>query len=281
YPDIQPVPEQTGDGFFGRAYVFDNENVAMIIKQSKAGASLRVSHSETNIPRNQLRMLVRRTLGQGISFDEALSQMKRDPVIARLVPGVSGVRPYMSPTPFEALIKTIIQQQISYRAANMFTSRMVVGLSTPLSHEGQSWFHFPDAITISKKGSDGLKEYGFGYKSEYIHGVASLVAEGGLDLDSLIGNSQEQVMTTLKPIRGIGEWTVKVLSIAGLGDFSVFAYSDLVIQKILGNLYNDGRRMTAKQVQDRAMTWGDEGTKVLYLLMSAEVLGLIDSAEKP
>ncbi|MHA2222258.1 MAG: hypothetical protein ACXAAO_09380 [Candidatus Thorarchaeota archaeon] len=88
-------------------------------------------------------------------------------------------------------------------------------------------------------------------------------------------------MTTLKPIRGIGEWTVKVLSIAGLGDFSVFAYSDLVIQKILGNLYNDGRRMTAKQVQDRAMTWGDEGTKVLYLLMSAEVLGLIDSAEKP
>ncbi|MHA2222259.1 MAG: hypothetical protein ACXAAO_09385 [Candidatus Thorarchaeota archaeon] len=126
YPDIQPVPEQTGDGFFGRAYVFDNENVAMIIKQSKAGASLRVSHSETNIPRNQLRMLVRRTLGQGISFDEALSQMKHDPVIARLVPGVSGVRPYMSPTPFEALIKTIIQQQISYRAG-LYPMRVNLG----------------------------------------------------------------------------------------------------------------------------------------------------------
>jgi 3-methyladenine DNA glycosylase/8-oxoguanine DNA glycosylase len=84
----------------------------------------------------------------------------------------------------------------------------------------------------------------------------------------------------LKPIKGIGDWTVKVLSLAGLGDFSVFPYSDLVIQKILGSLYNKGQRMTAKQVQAKSAYWGEAGTKVLYLLMSAEVLGFIGSAEK-
>lgn len=280
YPDIQPVPEQTGDGYFGRAYVLDRETVALVIRQTKAGASLRISHSETNTPQNQLRTLVKRTLGLGISFDDALSQMEIDPVLSHLVPGVFGVRPYMSPTPFEALIKTIIQQQISYRAANIFTNRMVLDLSKPISHEGQSWYHFPEAAVIAKKGSEGLKEFGFGYKTEYIHGVASLVAEGSLDINSLVGISYEQVLAELKPIRGIGEWTVKVLSLAGLGNFSVFAYSDLVIQRIVGNLYNNGQKMTAKQVQEHARKWGGAGTKVLYLLMSAEVLGLIDSAEK-
>jgi len=280
YPDIQPVPEQTGDGFFGRAYEIDREKVAIIIRQSRPGVRLRVSHSETNIPRSNLSSLVKRTLGLKVNFDDALNHMANDSTLSNLVPMLSGIRPYQSPTPFEALIKTIIQQQISYRAANIFTNRMVLGLTIPLLHEGKTWYHFPDARTISRKGSEGLKQFGFGYKTDYIHGVAALVSDGVLDLDALVGASYDKVLSKLKPIRGIGEWTVKVLSLAGLEDFSVFAYSDLVIQRIMGNLYNNGKRMTSVQVKKHSMTWGDASTKVLYLLMSAEVLGLIDSAEK-
>lgn len=275
YPDIQPVPERTGEGFFGRAYNLENEHVALIIEQISPGDELRVRYSENNVSRRNLKALVKRTLGLGIKFEEALSEMRRDPVITHLVPGVVGVRPYMSPTPFEALIKTIIQQQVSYRAANIFTKRMILGLTKPKSYENQSWYDFPDANTITKSGLKGLREFGFGYKTEYVYGVASLIAEGTLDIDSFVGVPYENVLAELKPIRGIGEWTVKVLSLAGLGNFSVFAYGDLVIQRILGKLYNQGQSMTKKQVREHSATWGDSGTKVLYLLMSAEVLGLI------
>ena len=277
YPDIQPVPEHTGDGYFGRSYSLDNQHVALIFRQSNPGESLRVSHSETDIGRRDLRTLIKRTLGLEIKMDEALNQMSEDPTIAYLVPRLAGIRPYSSPTPFEALIKTIIQQQISYRAANIFAKRMVLGLTKPVSFKDQSWYYFPDAHTISTTGLDGLRDFGFGYKTEYIHGTARLVAEGEIDIDSLIGVPYEEVLATLKPIRGIGEWTVRVLSLAGLGNFTVFAYGDLVIQKILGNLYNQGQRMTAKQVREHAQTWGDASTLVLYLLMSAEVLGFIKS----
>lgn len=276
YPDIQPVPERTGDGYFGRVYSLDNQQVALIIRQTNPGESLRVNHSESDIGRRALKALVKRTLGLEIKIDDALSQMSVDPIIAHLVPRVAGIRPYMSPTPFEALIKTIIQQQISYKAANTFTKRMVLGLTNPVSFKDQSWYYFPDARTISKTGLDGLREFGFGYKTEYIHGAASLVAEGELDIDSFIGVPYEEVLAALKPIRGIGEWTVRVLSLAGLGNFTVFAYGDLVIQKILGNLYNQGQRMTTRQVREHAQTWGDSSIMVLYLLMSAEVLGLIN-----
>ena len=114
----------------------------MIIKQSSPGDALRVRYSESNVSRRNLKALVKRTLGLGIKFEEALSEMSNDPIIAHLVPGVAGVRPYMSPTPFEALIKTIIQQQVSYRAANIFTKRMILGLTRPMSFESQTWYDF-------------------------------------------------------------------------------------------------------------------------------------------
>ncbi|MFX1481875.1 MAG: DNA-3-methyladenine glycosylase family protein [Promethearchaeota archaeon] len=281
YPDIQPVPEQTGDGYFGRVYRLRDEDVAIVIEQDRTGGSLRIRNSESDITRHELQQLIEWTLGLNVDMDDALAHMREDPVLSLLVPKVAGIRPYLSPTPYEALIKTIIQQQISYRAANMFTKRMVLGLTKPVVFEERPWYSFPDCVTIRRTGSKGLKNFGFGYKTEYIHGAASLIADGGLDIDSLIGVPYEKVLKKLEPIRGIGEWTVKVLSLAGLGDFSVFAYSDLVIQRILGMLYNDGKRMTAKEVKEHSETWGDSATKVLYLLMSAEVLGYLGPAENP
>jgi DNA-3-methyladenine glycosylase II len=279
YPDIQPVPECTGDGYFGRAYILDNQQVALIMTQVNPGESLRVNYSESDIDKRTLKTLVERTLGLEIKTGDALRQMSEDPIIEHLVPKIAGIRPYMSPSPFEALIKTIIQQQVSYRAANMFTNRMILGLTKPVSFKNQKWYYFPDANTISETGKDGLREFGFGYKAEYIHRAASLVVDGELDINSFVGLPYDEVLAALKPIRGIGEWTVKVLSLAGLGDFTVFAYGDLVIQKVLGNLYNQGQRMTAKQVREHAKTWGDSSTLVLYLLMSAEVLGLINARD--
>ena len=273
YTDIQPVPERTGDGYFGRVYRVDDQYVALIIHQKNPGGSLRVDYSENDIAKGTLRAFVKRTLNLDFKIDNALKRMSEDPVIAHLTPHIAGVRPYMSPTPYEALIKTIIQQQVSYKAANVFTKRMILGLTRPVSFKDQSWFYFPDAHTVSKTGLDNLREFGFGYKVEYIHRAAHLVAEGELDVNSFVGAPYEEVFAALKPIRGIGEWTIRVLSLAGLGNFTVFAYSDLVIQKILGNLYNHGKRMTSNQVREHAETWGDSRIMVLYLLMSAEVLG--------
>ncbi|MHA2360292.1 MAG: hypothetical protein ACXAB5_08465, partial [Candidatus Thorarchaeota archaeon] len=88
YPDIQPVPERTGEGFFGRAYNLESEHVALIIKQSSPGDTLRVRYSESNVSRRNLKALVKRTLGLGIKFEEALSEMSNDPIIAHLVPEV-------------------------------------------------------------------------------------------------------------------------------------------------------------------------------------------------
>ena len=277
YPDIQPVPEITGVGYLGRVYNIRDLQTSLIITQTEPGRALQVTHSMKDIRRNEIVRLVERTLGLKVEIESALDQMRQDPVLSPYVPAVEGIRPYMSPTPFEALMKTIIQQQISYKAANIFTKRMILGLVEPIHFKSGLWYSFPDAHTLMTTGINGLREFGFGYKAEYIHDVAQLVAKEELDLDSLVGIPFEEVFEILHPIRGIGEWTIRVLSLAGLGDFSVFAYNDLVIQKLLGKLFNNGIRMNSKQVREHTQTWGASGNMVLYLLMCAEVLGRINT----
>ena len=87
--------------------------------------------------------------------------------------------------------------------------------------------------------------------------------------------SYSEVQELLKPVHGIGEWTIQALSVAALGKFDVFPYSDLAMRNLLGRLYQSGVRMTPRQVREKADTWSD-GPLVLYLLMCAEVLGLLD-----
>ncbi|MHA1480860.1 MAG: DNA-3-methyladenine glycosylase family protein, partial [Candidatus Thorarchaeota archaeon] len=181
---------------------------------------------------------------------------------------------YSADTPYEALIKTILQQQISYRAANGITKRIILKLSSPSSN----LFHFPSHKALLELGLEGMKELGLGYKSKYVFSICSFIEAGDLDLDSLIGKPYDEIFETLQPIKGIGEWTVQVLAMAGLQNFSVFPVGDLGIQNILGRLYKKGKRYSKKEVIAFSDRFGDQGALILYLLMSANAIGLVEES---
>jgi DNA-3-methyladenine glycosylase II len=274
YPDVQPVPEVTGLGFFGRVFRIKGEEVPLIFKQRGPGHLLEIAFPEDFVANKDVILLSRRILGLDKSMDSALSLMRRDPDLKRFAESVKGVRPYLAESLHEALVKSIIQQQISYRSANVVTRRMILGLSSKQVFDGMELYSFPSPEEITSCGVEGLGSFGIGYRTEYVHRISSMVASGELDLESLAALSFTEMLEILGPIRGIGEWTVQASMIAGLGDLTTFPFGDLVIQNILGELYNNGVRMTKIQVIDKSEEWGREGPSILYLLMSAYVLGL-------
>jgi DNA-3-methyladenine glycosylase II len=207
-------------------------------------------------------------------MNDALKIISKDPALSHITSYVSGIQPYLSPSVYEALVKTIIQQQISYRAANVLTKRMVIQLSRKMNYKGLALYAFPEPESILRCGSHGLREFGFGYKAEYIHEVVRLVSDGTLKTEDFKGKSYDEISTILKPIRGIGTWTIRMLAIAGLGDYSVFPCGDLGVRNLMGRLFkNSEGRMTTNEVEDYVQQWGKEWPLVLYLLMSADVLG--------
>ncbi|RDE14123.1 MAG: hypothetical protein C4K48_07335 [Candidatus Thorarchaeota archaeon] len=274
YPDIQPVPETTGATFFARMYEINDQLVPIIIEQARPGSTVHVKYPSKEVPVESVKAKLSEVLGLTVKMTGALRAIRRSPQLCRIASQVSGIRPYLSASVYEGLIKTIIQQQISYRAANALTRRMVLELSRKRLFEGLTLYSFPTPAEILSLGLEGLRSLGLGYKSEYVHRIVELLHDGTLSLEELKGKSHDEVRATLVPLRGIGPWTVRTLSIAGLGDYTVFPIDDFGVRNLMGRLYSKNRkRMTTNQVEDIALAWGNDWPLVMYLLMCADVLG--------
>jgi DNA-3-methyladenine glycosylase II len=281
YPDVQPVPEVTGPGWYGRILTVGPALCPVVVKQSEPGKRLRVTYTSEIVSKREVTKALRRILGLDIDIQPALDQMAEDASLAAIAAKVTGIRPYLADTPLEALVKTIIQQQISYRAANVITRRLVLDIGGSDQALRESLYGFPTESSLISCGIDGLRAYGLGYKADYVYNVCSLVAAGRLELSKLVDMRYEEVLENLSSIRGVGEWTVQTFMIAGVGDTSVFPFGDLGARTFLGHVYNEGNRMSTNQVAERSKSYGPHGPLILYLLMCADVLGLVEKPGRP
>ncbi len=278
FPDIQPVPEITSDYSFIRVITIDGDTTPIVIRQMHSNEPLLIEFDDATVSKKEVVAKVRHILSLKLDLSAVHDIIKHDPILSNINPRIFGVRPYLSDTPFEALIKSVLQQQISYRAANVLTKRLILKTNIKKALGEFEAYHFPPPAAISSMTPAALRELGLGYKVDYVLNISKLVESGDLDLDSLRGRPYSEIRSVLLPIRGVGEWTVQAVAIAGLGVFSTFPYSDLGIRNLLGNLYNDGERMSTSEVVRFTDQWGEAGPLVLYLLMCSDVLNLIDAS---
>ncbi len=270
YPDIQPVPELTTEDTLARRLTVDGREIPVTVTQKNTTL---IVESTDKAGRKALREKIVYLLGLDIDIGVALGVMQQEDVLSSVAAAVASLRPYSADTPYEALIKAITQQQVSYRTANVLVKSLVLELSKREEDSEGGIYGFPSARAIRGLGIDGLRKMGFGFRAKYILNIADLVDAGDLDLNGLVGASYEEVYETLHPIRGIGDWTIQALCISGLHIFTVFPYSDLGIRNLLGRVFGHDERPSPAYIRKLAESWGDAGPLVLYLMMCADVLG--------
>ena len=280
YRDVQPVPEVSWNGSLGRALTISKSSVSIMLSQEREGRLLETKWDNESISHSEIKTKIMHLLSLAVSITAALDSVKYDPRLKSILDRVHGVRPYLADTLFEALMKTIIQQQISYKAANVLTKRLVEKTVIPMRFEERDFYRFPTAKEIVEIGETGLRNLGLGYKAPYLVNICQMLLDGALDLEQLRKQPLEDVAHILTDIRGIGMWTVHVLAIAGLGDFTTFPYSDLGIRNLLQKLYGLQKKPSAKNVESLSESWGKGGPMVLYLLMCADVLGLVEEKSR-
>jgi DNA-3-methyladenine glycosylase II len=76
-----------------------------------------------------------------------------------------------------------------------------------------------------------------GAKTQYVRNVAQYAADHGMEDKKLYRMSNDEVMSFLTPIKGVGRWTVEMLLIFTLAREDVFAPDDLGIQQAMARLY--------------------------------------------
>ena len=74
-------------------------------------------------------------------------------------------------------------------------------------------------------------------KASYVHNVAGYLTEHKTTDKQLQKMNNEEIISFLTPIKGVGKWTVEMLLMFALGREDVFAVDDLGIQQAMAAIY--------------------------------------------
>lgn len=152
---------------------------------------------------------------------------KKDKKLAAAIDRIGMIKRGVIPNPFEALVSSIIGQQVSSKAAETVWSRFcqLVEEVTP-----ENILKF-DGEAIQKCGMTTKK-------AGYIKGIASAAISGEIDFRTLDLLSDEEIIKKLSALNGIGIWTAEMLLIFSLNRPNVVSYGDLAIRRGMMNLYD-------------------------------------------
>lgn len=278
YPDIQPAPEMKRPGEFARCLEVEGTQVPIRVHQLRKGSrpSLMIQWPAKYGARHEaITSLVGWLLGWDVETRPVLEAIKQDPVISHLAKPLKGLCPYSQPTLFEAVVKAILQQQVSFRSANQVTRRLVLAYGPKCQLGDGKLYGFPTLDTLAGLSEADLRASKAGYKAPYLVGLFEQLTNGSLQLDVLAKSGTETAIRELDALRGIGVWTAELAVLTGLRRLDVFPSDDLGIRQIISQLYMKGKPAKRRDVERVAKRWGEKGAMVQYFLMCAQVLGFV------
>ena len=176
-------------------------------------------------------------------FKKQVPELKRPLELVKL-----NLEPTLMP-PFEMLVRSIIYQQLSGKAAKTIHDRFLklVGKLTPTS--------------VLRTSQDNLKSVGLSrQKASYLHNVAESFLRGGFlwkyrTVESLSELSSKEIVDLFAQIKGVGEWTVEMYLIFAMGRLDILSEKDLGVRKGIQKLYQLPDVPTPKEVIQLAEKW--------------------------
>jgi DNA-3-methyladenine glycosylase II len=249
------------DGIYRRAIYFENE--LHLLKVESRGTLARPVLVVTLDGMSSARpaaMKTAETFARRIfSIDHELkkfrAQVAGDSLMSRLEAAHRGLHMARWPQLFEALVISILLQQISTAGAWTLKRRFVEKFGECLKTNSETFYAFPRADALARANVEDLRAIGLtGAKATSIIALARRVCEGELDEDELQDEENESLIARLVQSRGIGRWTAEWALMLYFGRTDVFPAGDLVLRGFVMKYYNNSSLMTEREV--RAQTTG-------------------------
>lgn len=199
-----------------------------------------------------------------------------DPVLSNLTVRLWGVRAPVTPTVFEALTDSIIEQQISLKAAHSIETRLIRAVGKQLDLNGMIYYCYPDPEILAGTADSTFRACGLTIrKGEYIRDVSRLILDRDLDMEGFRQEPDtEVVIEELIQIRGIGRWTAELTVLRGLHRPDAFPADDVGVRRFISQFYLSGRKTTAAEARTFAERWGAWKGFAAYYLEVADLLGV-------
>ncbi|MEY4731450.1 MAG: hypothetical protein RL681_396 [Candidatus Parcubacteria bacterium] len=172
---------------------------------------------------------------------------RRDKKLAQIIRRIH-LRPFAPERNyFRSLAESIVSQQLSVKAADTMTKRLIALFPRK---------RFPTPQDILELRSAKLRGTGIsGAKTKYLKDLARHVADKRLDFHMFHRWTDEEIIQHLTAVHGIGRWTAEMFLMFSLDRPDVFSPGDQGLKNAIRNLYGLKKEPTTKQMLKLAEPW--------------------------
>lgn len=201
-----------------------------------------------------------RSMPHSRAFKLAVTQLRAaDPKLASVIDAVGPCtfEPREEGSHFTAIARAIVYQQLSGKAAST-----IYGRFTQLFAPEEPVAHALLSLSDEELRGVGLSRQ----KSAYLRDLASRAHTGEIAIDRLHDLSDDEIITALTSVKGVGRWTAQMFLMFRLGRPDILPDLDLGIQKGIQRAYRMRKLPTPKRVLEVGRKWAPHRTVASWYL---------------
>lgn len=196
---------------------------------------------------------------------------KRDKRLGAVIDKIGVIEREVDGDLFSSVIHQIIGQQISMKAYATVRARVYdyLGEVTP--------------ETVAAADTDALQKLGMSRrKAEYIRDFAVKVQSGEFDLAAVAEMSDEEAISALSSLKGIGVWTAEMLLLFCLQRRDILSFSDAGIQRGMRMVYCHRQitRERFEKIRKRLSPCGSVASLYFWAVSGGAIPDLTDPAKR-
>jgi DNA-3-methyladenine glycosylase II len=184
----------------------------------------------------------------GLTADQlkaALDELAaREPGFAEALARAGYPEPRIRPRGYATLLRTIVGQQLSVKAAASIWNKLEAGLGD-----------LTDPGVMLRSDEATLRSFGLSrQKISYAQSLAKLVVEGALNFEAL-PQDDEAAIALLTEVKGIGRWSAEIYLLFAEGRQDIWPAGDLAVQIEIGRLLGLPDRPSERAIRKLAENW--------------------------
>ena len=217
-------------GTFTRWVQVEDAQHLVTTRLETGGASLETPSGDPAVL-DALADLTARWFDLGADLGPVDAHLGADPLFAAQVRERPGLRITRFRQPFEAVVCTVLGQQVSLAAGRLFAARLVAAHGTAPRGEAAPLRAFPAPAALAEIPLEELRAtIGLtGSRARTVHEAAVLCAEHG-------GGAVLPPREALAAVHGIGAWTLDHLALRAGTDADAYPVGDAVLRRTLAAL---------------------------------------------
>jgi len=178
-------------------------------------------------------------------MDKALRHLRKDLVLREIIKEYKLEELNGKTDLFQDLIESIINQQLSGKAAATIFKRFKLLFGDK----------FPTPAQVSKISDEKIRECGISYpKIKYIKGICRAISDKSLNVKKISTLSDEEVIIELTKLKGVGRWTAEMILIFSLRRPDVFSIGDLGLRTAVSVHYKIDRE-DKNRIEEISKNW--------------------------